>query len=205
MHRGAECAKLRLKLSGVSAVIYTIGSRRLETTDESYYIAPGAHVIGSVRMGREASIWFSAVLRGDNDWLIIGDGSNVQDGTVIHTDPGLPVEVGRNVTIGHLAFLHGCTVADDSMIANGAMVLDRARIGRNCIIAAGALVPPGKEIPDGSVVMGRPGVVVRQVAEKDLAMIALAGASYRRRSKEYRESLTVDPRSNRGDDQASSQ
>jgi carbonic anhydrase/acetyltransferase-like protein (isoleucine patch superfamily) len=127
--------------------------------------------------------------------LIIGDGSNVQDGTVIHTDPGFPVEVGRNVTIGHLAFLHGCTVADDSMIANGAMVLDRARIGRNCLIAAGALVPPGKQIPDGSVVMGPPGNVVRQVSEKDLAMIAHAGASYRKRSKEYRENLAVDPRS----------
>jgi carbonic anhydrase/acetyltransferase-like protein (isoleucine patch superfamily) len=178
----------------VRHLIYTIGSRRLETTDDSYYVAPGAHVIGSVRLGREASVWFSAVLRGDNDWLIIGDGSNVQDGAVIHTDPGFPVNVGRNVTIGHLAFLHGCTVGDDSMIANGAMVLDRARIGRNCIVAAGALVPPGKEIPDGSVVMGAPGSVVRQVSEKDLAMIAHAGASYRRRSKEY-QGLTVDSRS----------
>ena len=176
-------------------MIYTIGTRRLQTTDDSYYIAPAAHVIGSVRMGREASVWFNAVLRGDNDWLIIGDGSNVQDGAVIHTDPGFPVDVGRNVTIGHLAFLHGCTVADDSMIANGARVLDRARIGRNCIVAAGALVPPGKEIPDGSVVMGTPGSVVRQVSEKELAMIAHAGASYRRRLKEYRDSLTVDPRS----------
>ena len=176
-------------------MIYSIGSRSLETADDSYYVAPGAQVIGSVRLGREASVWFNAVLRGDNDWLIIGDGSNVQDGAVIHTDPGFPVEVGRNVTIGHLAFLHGCAVADDSMIANGAMVLDRARIGRNCVVAAGSLVPPGKEIPDGSVVMGTPGSVVRQVSAKELAMIAQAGASYRRRSQEYRENLIVDSRS----------
>jgi carbonic anhydrase/acetyltransferase-like protein (isoleucine patch superfamily) len=176
-------------------VIYAIGSRRLETVDDSYYVAPGAQIIGSVRLGREASVWFNAVLRGDNDWLIIGDGSNVQDGSVIHTDPGLQVEVGRNVTIGHLAFLHGCTVGDGSLIANGARVLDRARIGRNCVIAAGALVPPGKEIPDGSVVMGAPGSIVRQVSEKDLAMIAYATASYQRRSREYRANLKVDPRS----------
>ena len=175
-------------------MIYTLGARRLETVDDSYYVAPGAQLIGSVRLGREASVWFNAVLRGDNDWLIIGDGSNVQDGTVIHTDPGQPVEVGTRVTIGHLAFLHGCAVGDGSLIANGAMVLDRARIGRNCLIAAGALVPPGKEIPDGSVVMGAPGSVVRQVSEKDLAMIAHATESYRRRSREYRSDLTVDPR-----------
>jgi carbonic anhydrase/acetyltransferase-like protein (isoleucine patch superfamily) len=176
-------------------VIYTLGSRRLETVDDSYYVAPGAQLIGSVRLGREASVWFNAVLRGDNDWLVIGDGSNVQDGTVIHTDPGQPVEVGRNVTIGHLAFLHGCTVGDESLIANGARVLDRVRIGRNCLIAAGALVPPGKEIPDGSVVMGAPGSVVRQVSDKDQALIAHATESYRRRSHEYRANLRVDSRS----------
>ena len=106
-------------------MIYSLGSRRLETIDNDYYIAPGAQVIGSVRLGREVSVWFNAVLRGDNDWIIIGDGSNVQDGTVIHTDPGLPVEVGANVTIGHMAFLHGCVIGEGSLIANGAMVLDR--------------------------------------------------------------------------------
>jgi carbonic anhydrase/acetyltransferase-like protein (isoleucine patch superfamily) len=178
-------------------VIYAIGDRRLETSDETYYIAPGARVIGAVRLGRESSVWFNAVLRGDNDWINIGDGSNVQDGTVIHTDAGLPVTVGRNVTVGHVAFLHGCSVGDDSMIANGARVLDRARIGRNCIVAAGALVPPGKYIPDGSVVMGSPGSIVRQVSEKDLSLIARAAESYHRRLREYRDELAVDPRSAR--------
>jgi len=177
-------------------VIYSLGSRKLETLDDDYYIAPGAQVIGSVRLGRQTSVWFNAVLRGDNDWLIIGDGSNVQDGTVIHTDPGLPVQIGANVTIGHVAFLHGCVIGDDTLIANGAMVLDRARVGRSCVIAAGALVPPGKEIPDGSVVMGSPGQVVRQVSEKDRELIARAAESYRQRFKHYRESLVADPRSN---------
>src|ERR1700744_1046676 len=99
-------------------MIYSLGARHLETADDDYYIAPGAQVIGSVRLGSRASLWINAVLRGDNDWLIIGDGSNLQDGTVIHTDPGLPVQIGARVTIGHLAFLHGCSVGEDSLIAN---------------------------------------------------------------------------------------
>src|SRR5690242_19626266 len=120
-------------------MIYTLGNKRLETSSEEYYIAPGAQVIGEVRLGREASVWFNCVLRGDNALLSIGDGSNVQDGTVIHSDEGVPVQVGRDVTIGHMAFLHGCCVDDDSMIAKGAMILDGARIGKFCIVAAGAL------------------------------------------------------------------
>src|ERR1700760_642503 len=177
-------------------MFYSLGSRSMETIDDNYYVAPGAQVIGSVRLGREVSVWFNAVLRGDNDWIIIGDGSNVQDGTVIHTDPGLPVQVGANVTIGHMAFLHGCVIGDGSLIANGAMVLDRAHIGRDCVIAAGALVPPGKIVPDGSVVMGAPGTVVRQVSEKDRELMARAGESYRQRFKYYRDHLALDPRSN---------
>ena len=176
-------------------VIYTLGERRIETVGDDYYIAPGAQVIGSVRLGRGASVWFNCVLRGDSDWINIGDGTNVQDGTVIHTDPGVPVEIGANVTIGHAAFLHGCTVGPDTMIANRAIVLDGVRIGRHCIIAAGALVPPGKEIPDGSVVMGSPGKIVREVTERDLAMIARAGEGYRRRAQQYRQLLAIDERS----------
>jgi carbonic anhydrase/acetyltransferase-like protein (isoleucine patch superfamily) len=178
-------------------MIYSLGSRRLETIDNDYYVAPGAQIIGSVRLGREVSVWFNAVLRGDNDWIIIGDGSNVQDGSVIHTDPGLPVQVGANVTIGHMAFLHGCVIGAGSLIANGAMVLDRARIGQNCVVAAGALVPPGKDIPDGSVVMGAPGKVVRPVSDKDRELIAHAGESYRQRFRLYRDGLVIDPRSAR--------
>ncbi|HNS27854.1 MAG TPA: gamma carbonic anhydrase family protein [Steroidobacteraceae bacterium] len=180
------------------AVIYTIGERRMESAGDAWYVAPGAQVIGSIRLGCDASVWFGAVLRGDNDWIEIGDETNVQDGTIIHTDEGAPTHIGRGVTIGHRALLHSCTVGDESMIANGAMVLDGARIGRHCIIAAGALVPPGREIPDGSMVMGSPGRITRQLGERDLAMITHAAAHYCARARLYREALRVDPRSGAG-------
>jgi carbonic anhydrase/acetyltransferase-like protein (isoleucine patch superfamily) len=170
-------------------MLYTLGERRLVTDSESWFVAPSADVIGSVRLGHEASVWFGAVLRGDTDWIEIGAGSNVQDGSVLHTDEGLPLIVGARVTIGHVAFLHGCTVGDDSMIANGAMILDRVRIGAHCLIAAGAMIPPGKVIPDGSVVMGAPGRIVREVTGRDLALITGAAESYRARSELYRREL----------------
>jgi carbonic anhydrase/acetyltransferase-like protein (isoleucine patch superfamily) len=173
-------------------MIYALGERRVERLGD-VYVAPSADVIGSVRLGHESSVWFGCVLRGDTDWIEIGAGTNVQDGTIIHIDAGYPTRVGSGVTIGHRAFLHSCTVGDETMIANGAMVLDRVRIGRRCVIAAGALVPPDKEIPDGSVVMGSPGRIVREVTERDLAMIARAGEIYRRRAAEYRSRLVCEP------------
>jgi len=180
-------------------LIYVIGDRRMETEGDDWYVAPGAQVIGSVRLGAGASVWFGAVLRGDSDWIAIGAGTNVQDGTIIHTDEGEPTHIGARVTIGHRALLHSCTVADDSLIGNGAMVLDNARIGRHCVIAAGALVPPGRDIPDGSVVMGAPGRIVRQAGERELALIAASAAHYRARAVKYRTGLGVDPRSRRGE------
>lgn len=176
-------------------MIYTFGNRRLETAGEDYYVAPGAQVIGSVRLGHATSVWFNCVIRGDSDWIVIGDGTNVQDGTVIHTDTGFPTEIGTNVTIGHRVLLHSCSIGDGCLIANGAMVLDRARIGRNCLIAAGALIPPDKEIPDGAVVMGAPGKIVREVSEQDRAMMQHAAEHYQMRLQEYRRELTADPRS----------
>jgi carbonic anhydrase/acetyltransferase-like protein (isoleucine patch superfamily) len=175
-------------------VIHTLGQRRLETADDDWYIAPGAQVIGSVRLGSGASVWFNSVLRGDSDWIVIGDGTNIQDGTVIHTDEGEPTHIGRNVTVGHVAFLHGCTIGDGSLIANGARVLDGARIGERCVVAAGALVPPRKTIPDGSLVMGAPAQIVRQVTAEDIAMIEHACAHYRERARLYRAALARDPR-----------
>lgn len=174
-------------------MLYAIEHRQVVIQGDCY-VAPSADVIGSVRLGHEASVWFHCVLRGDNDWIVIGVGSNVQDGTIIHTDEGFPTHIGANVTIGHRALLHSCTVGDDSLIANGAMVLDRARIGRHCVIAAGTLIPPDKDIPDGSVVMGSPGKIVRAANERDLAMIARASASYRVRARVYRASLNPDAR-----------
>lgn len=177
-------------------MIYLLGERRPDISPDAY-VAPSADVIGTVRLGAGASVWFNVVLRGDNDWIDIGAGSNIQDGSVIHTDEGVPTTLGKRVTVGHMAFLHCCTVGDESLIANGAMVLDRSVIGRHCVIAAGALVPPDKEIPDGSVVMGSPGKIVREVTERDLALIRGAAASYARRAQQYREGLKEYP-SNRG-------
>jgi len=130
-------------------MIYTLGERRIETAGDDYYVAPDASVIGSVRFGAGASVWFNCVLRGDSDWINLGEGVNIQDGTIIHTDEGEPVTLGARVSVGHRALLHGCTIAESTLIANGAMVLDRVKIGRHCIIAADALVTPGKVIPDG--------------------------------------------------------
>ncbi|MBM4214117.1 MAG: gamma carbonic anhydrase family protein, partial [Gammaproteobacteria bacterium] len=169
-------------------MIYTLGERIPDIAPDAY-IAPSADVIGTVRIAAAASVWFNVVLRGDSDWIEIGESSNIQDGSVIHTDEGVPTRLGARVTVGHMAFLHCCTVGDESMIANGAMVLDRSVIGRHCLIAAGTLIPPDKQIPDGSLVMGSPGKIVREVTERDLALIRGAAASYARRAQRYRESL----------------
>ena len=176
-------------------MIYTLGDRRIETEGEDYYVAPDASVIGSVRFGAGASVWFNCVLRGDSDWINLGEGVNIQDGTIIHTDEGEPVSLGARVSVGHRALLHGCTIAESTLIANGAMVLDRVKVGRHCIIAAGALVTPGKVIPDGSVVMGSPGQIVREVTERDLKMIEFIAEHYRARIQQYKRDLKVDPRS----------
>jgi carbonic anhydrase/acetyltransferase-like protein (isoleucine patch superfamily) len=165
-------------------MIYSYGDRRLEAEGD-YYVAPSADVIGSVRLGHEASIWFGAVLRGDNDWIIVGAGSNVQDGSIVHVDPGVPVTIGANVTIGHGVLLHGCTIGDGALIGNRAMVLDGARVGAGSLIGAGTLVTPRMDIPPGSVVFGSPGRVVRQVEPRDLEWMVKGNQSYREKSREY--------------------
>jgi carbonic anhydrase/acetyltransferase-like protein (isoleucine patch superfamily) len=170
-------------------MIYSLDDRHIETIGNEFYVAPSADVIGTVRLGRWASVWFNAVLRGDNDWIELGEGTNVQDGSVMHTDSGVPLVLGKNVTVGHVAFLHACTVGDNTMIANGARVLDRAKIGSNTIVAAGAFVPPGKTIPDGVVVMGSPAQVVRELTDKDRMLIAGAAHHYQENARRYREQL----------------
>jgi carbonic anhydrase/acetyltransferase-like protein (isoleucine patch superfamily) len=169
-------------------MIYEYDGQRPDIADDAY-VAPSADVIGSVRLGARSSLWFQVVLRGDNDWIEIGAESNVQDGSVIHTDRGVPTRLGERVTVGHVALLHCCTVGDDSLIANGARVLDRVVIGRHCLIAAGALIPPDRTIPDGSVVMGSPGKIVREVTERDLALIASTARHYAARAAAYRDKL----------------
>lgn len=157
--------------------------------DERCYVAPSAQVIGNVRLEAEASVWFNAVIRGDNDVIHVGPETNVQDGAVLHTDPGLALQLGRGITIGHKAMLHGCQVGDHSLIGINAVVLNRAIIGRYCLIAAGALVTEGKHIPDGSVVMGSPGKVIREVSEEERAVLEGTAAVYVQNARRYRGEL----------------
>jgi carbonic anhydrase/acetyltransferase-like protein (isoleucine patch superfamily) len=173
----------------VRPAIYSLGARRLVTQGDDFYIAPGAQVIGSVVLGAGASLWFNCVVRADDERIEIGAGSNVQDSCVIHADAGAPTLIGRKVSIGHMAMLHSCVVADETLIGNGAIVLDRARIGRHCIVAAGALVPPDSHIPDGSVIMGTPARLRRQATDQDLLLIARSAVAYQERMQRYRAQL----------------
>ena len=157
--------------------------------DDDYWIAPGAHVIGDVHIGSGASIWFGATLRGDNEPVKIGAGSNVQDNVVMHTDMGFPMTVGENCTIGHKALLHGCTIGDGTLVGMGATVLNGARIGRNCLIGAGALVTEGKEIPDGSLVIGAPARVARSLSEDEIAGLVSAATGYQANMRRFRAGL----------------
>lgn len=143
---------------------YRLGDARVETHPQSW-VAPNATLVGKVKLEEGANVWFNAVLRGDNELILIGKNSNVQDGTVMHTDMGYPLTIGTGVTIGHNAMLHGCTVGDYSLIGINAVILNGAKIGKNCIIGANSLIGEGKEIPDGSLVMGSPGKVVRELTE----------------------------------------
>jgi carbonic anhydrase/acetyltransferase-like protein (isoleucine patch superfamily) len=171
-------------------MIYSYGDRHL-VAEGIHFVAPSADVIGSVSLGNETSVWFGAVLRGDNDWIHIGAGSNVQDGSIIHVDPGVPVVVGANVTIGHGVMLHGCHIGDGALIGNRATVLDGARIGAGSLIGAGALVTPRTEIPPGSVVMGSPGRIVRQVTESDRVWMSRGCEAYKVKAREYAAKLVT--------------
>ena len=155
----------------------------------NYWVAPDAHVMGNIVLKENASVWFGAVLRGDNDPIVIGENSNVQDGAVMHTDIGCPLTLGANVTVGHQAMLHGCTVGDNSLIGIGATVLNGAKIGRNCLIGAHALVGEGKEIPDNSMVLGMPGKVVRELGEDNEKMMLLSANIYVENWKRFEETL----------------
>jgi carbonic anhydrase/acetyltransferase-like protein (isoleucine patch superfamily) len=156
------------------------------------YVAPTAVLIGRVAVAAGASVWWNAVLRGDNEPVVVGPDSNVQDNSVLHTDPGQPLTIGRAVTVGHGVILHGCTIDDESLIGMGAIVLNGARIGRHCLIGAGALVTEGKDIPDGSLVIGSPARVARPLKEGELAMIRKVTQVYVARGRRYREELAPD-------------
>jgi carbonic anhydrase/acetyltransferase-like protein (isoleucine patch superfamily) len=160
-------------------MLYRLDATTPQTPDAGqFFVAENATVLGNVKLEIDASIWFNAVLRGDQELITIGRGSNVQDGCVLHTDPGFPLTVGADCTIGHQAMLHGCTIGDNSLIGIKATVLNGAKIGRNCLIGAGALVPEGKEIPDNSMVIGVPGRVKRELSDDDAQKLRRGAAHY---------------------------
>ena len=155
--------------------IYQLGDKHPQLA-ASTWVADSAQVIGDVRLEADVSIWFNTVLRGDNDPITIGSGSNIQDGSVLHTDDGVPLTIGRNVTVGHQVMLHGCTIGDESLIGIGAVVLNGAVIGRHCLVGAGALVTEGKTFPDGSLIIGSPARVARQLTPEQIeALRRVAG------------------------------
>ena len=170
---------------------YAFEDRRVQCRGD-YWIAPDAIVIGSVVLENNASVWFGCIVRADNDVVTIGESSQLQDGCVVHVDPGLPVTLGRNVSVGHMAMLHGCTIGDGSLIGIKSVILNGARIGKNCLIGANSLIAEGKEIPDGSLVVGSPGKVVRQLSEDEIRRINGASDDYVQMFKRYRDEFRPD-------------
>ena len=157
--------------------------------DPGSWVAPNAVIIGKVELKKNANIWFNTTLRGDLEPIIIGENSNVQDGSVIHTDPGCPTILGKGVTVGHMVMLHGCTIGDNSLIGIGAVILNNAKIGKNCIIGAKALITENKEIPDNSLVVGSPGKVIREVTNEEKKAIIENTKHYQDNWKKYSKSI----------------
>jgi|TARA_B100001093_G_scaffold50268_1_gene42761 carbonic anhydrase/acetyltransferase-like protein (isoleucine patch superfamily) len=161
----------------------------IPTLDKDSWVASNAVLIGKVILKKDANVWFNVVLRGDIESITIGEGSNVQDGSVFHTDPGCPLILGKNVTVGHMVMLHGCQVDDDTLIGIGSTILNKTKIGKNCIIGANTLIPENKTIPDRSLVLGSPGKVIRQVTEKEIEEIKENAKHYVENYKRYKKNI----------------
>ena len=168
-------------------MIIDLGDKKLKTADDNFWIAPNASVIGEVNLERDASIWFNAILRADNEPITIGEGSNVQDGAIVHTDPGFACRIGKKVTVGHMAMLHGCSIGDGSLIGIGSVVLNGAKIGKNCIIGSKALVTEGMDVPDGSMVLGIPGKIKKTLTEEEQSVVPLGADHYIDNYKKYKQ------------------
>lgn len=168
---------------------YRLDDKEPTLLGTGHFIAPDAAVIGDVELGPNSSVWFSVVIRGDNDTIRIGEGSNIQDGSVCHSDPGSPLTVGANVTVGHNAMLHGCTIGDGTLVGINAVILNGAAVGKNCVIGANSLVPEGMEIPDGSLVMGVPAKIRRELSEEQQAFFSTNAAHYIDNATRYNNGL----------------
>ena len=169
-------------------MFYNLEDKKVKSLGNNWS-APNASIIGDVTLEKNTSIWFNATLRGDVENIYVGEGSNIQDGSVLHTDPGYPLKIGKDVTIGHLVMLHGCIVGDNSLIGIGAVILNNAKIGNNCIIGANALITENKIIPDNSLVVGSPGIVIRKVTNKEINLIKENGIRYQNNWKKYSKSI----------------
>ena len=166
-------------------MIYDLEKNVPEISSDSW-VAPNAIIIGKVKLEKNSSIWFNAVLRGDIEKIVIGENSNIQDGSVLHTDPGYPLTVGKGVTVGHMVMLHGCEISDDTLIGIGSTILNKAKIGKNCIIGANTLVTENKLIPDNSLVLGSPGKIIRKVTDDEIKVICENAKHYVKNSKRYK-------------------
>jgi carbonic anhydrase/acetyltransferase-like protein (isoleucine patch superfamily) len=175
-------------------MVFSLGEHKVKFIGEHHFIADNAVVIGMVVMENNTSIWFNAVVRGDNEILTIGENSNVQDGAVLHTDKGVKFTIGKYVSVGHLVMLHGCTIGDNCLIGINSIILNHAVIGKNCIIGANTLITEGKVIPEGSVVMGSPGKVVRQVTADEIALIRWNADDYVKNFKRFQKELKAQAR-----------
>jgi carbonic anhydrase/acetyltransferase-like protein (isoleucine patch superfamily) len=169
--------------------LYSIGERRVALRGTHHYVAPDASIIGSVTLENDVSVWFNVVIRADNDQVTIGEASNVQDGSVLHVDPGYPMTLGRRVTVGHKVMLHGCTVGDGSLIGINSVVMNGAKIGKSTLIGANSLIAEGKEIPDGVLVLGSPGKIVRELKQEEKDYLLKIAAGYVERSRFYKANL----------------
>ncbi|HEY3181016.1 MAG TPA: gamma carbonic anhydrase family protein [Casimicrobiaceae bacterium] len=174
-------------------MLFTLADRRVELRGDGHFIAPNATLIGRVVLEDRASVWFNVVIRGDNDPIVIGARSNVQDGSVLHTDDGVPLTLGEDVSVGHAVVLHGCTIGNGSLVGIKAVVLNHAVIGRDCLIGAGALIPEGKTIPDRSLVLGVPGKVVRTLTDEEVQDLRNIAHHYVENARRYRSTFAADP------------
>eukprot|EP01064_Diplonema_japonicum_P027684 TRINITY_DN4055_c0_g2_i1.p1 TRINITY_DN4055_c0_g2~~TRINITY_DN4055_c0_g2_i1.p1 ORF type:complete len:215 (+),score=47.59 TRINITY_DN4055_c0_g2_i1:48-647(+) len=169
-----SAARAAIARRGIS---YALGDRR-PIREEETWVAPNAAVIGTVTMKKGSSVWFNATVRGDVEQITIGEGTNVQDGAVIHADKGSPTTLGKNVTVGHMAMLHGCTIGDNTLVGIGAVVLNRANIGENCLIGANAFIPEGKTFPPNSLILGSPAKAVKEISEKQRMVLKYSAPHY---------------------------
>ena len=194
-----DCAGLNIGSAIIAALlqtpclagmaVYSLGERKVTVHGEEWYIADNAAVIGSVVIANQASIWFNVVIRGDSEVITVGERSNIQDGSVLHADPGAPLSVGRNVSVGHNVMLHGCTVGEGSLIGINSVVLNHAVIGKSTIIGANTLIPEGKTIPDGVLVLGSPGMVVRELSLEEKDNLLEIAEDYVQRARIFRVQL----------------